>query len=202
MEIVMEGFFVLTWWATAMRGLMGILFGVLALAWPGLTLVTLVILFAAWALLVGIASVAGALRHGRGGDEWWGALLLGVVSIGAGIVAALHPALTALVLVLVMGANALVVGVIDILAAIRLRQVVAHEWLLAVAGLVSVVFGACVFLFPGAGALALVWMISLYAIVSGALLLALALRMRTHAQRSARQAERRVLHDRRMSAAR
>jgi uncharacterized membrane protein HdeD (DUF308 family) len=202
MEIVMEGFFVHTWWATAMRGLMGILFGVLALAWPGLTLVTLVILFAAWALLVGIASVAGALRHGRGGDEWWGALLLGVVSIGAGIVAALHSALTALVLVLVMGANALVVGVIDILAAIRLRQVVAHEWLLAVAGLVSVVFGACVFLFPGAGALALVWMISLYAIVSGALLLALALRMRTHAQRSARQAERRVLHDRRMSAAR
>lgn len=204
----MGDFFVRTWWAMAMRGLIGIVFGVLAIAWPTLTLITLVALFAAYALLAGVASVAGAIRHQRSGEEWWGALLLGAVSIGAGVVAALNPALSALVLVLVMGANALVAGVIDILAAIRLRKAIRHEWLLALAGVVSVAFGAFVFLRPGAGALALVWMVSLYATVNGALLLALALRMRLHAlhagDRAAGEArlERRVLHDRRMSAAR
>jgi uncharacterized membrane protein HdeD (DUF308 family) len=206
---MMSDFFVRTWWAMALRGLVGILFGILALAWPALTLITLVALFAAYALLAGIASVAGALRHKHSGEEWWGALLLGAVSIGAGVIAVLNPALSALVLVLVMGANALVAGVIDILAAIRLREDVRHAWLLALAGLVSVAFGAFVFLRPGAGALALVWMVSLCATLSGALLLALALRMRLHARApqaagraSEARLERRVLHDRRMSAAR
>jgi uncharacterized membrane protein HdeD (DUF308 family) len=196
----MEEFFMRSWWATAMRGLIGIVFGVLAIAWPGLSLLTLVVLFAAYALLAGVAAVAGAIRHGRSGDDWWGALLLGLVSIGAGIIAAVNPGLTALVLILVMGANALVTGVIDILAAIRLRKAIEDEWLLGLSGLVSVVFGAFVFFYPGAGALAVVWLISLYAMISGALLLALALRMRilTRAGGLPARMERRVLHDRRM----
>lgn len=205
----MGDLFVRTWSVMALRGLAGILFGALAIAWPALTLFTLVALFAAYALLAGIVSVAGAIRHKRSGGAWWGALLLGAVSIGAGVIAVLDPALSALVLVLVMGANALVAGVIDILAAIRLRKDLRNAWLLALAGLVSVAFGAVVFLLPGARALALVWMVSLYATVSGALLLALALRMRLHARAlhaadraSEARVERRVLHDRRMSAAR
>lgn len=203
----MSDFFVRTWWALALRGLVGIFFGILALAWPALTLITLAALFAAYALLAGIAFVAGAIRHRHSGEAWWGALPLGAVSIGAGVIAALHPVPSALVLV--MGANALVAGVIDILAAIRLREDVRHAWLLALAGLVAVAFGAFVLLRPGAGALALAWMVSLYAMLSGALLLALALRLRLHAQAlqaagraSDARLERRVLHDRRMSAAR
>jgi uncharacterized membrane protein HdeD (DUF308 family) len=101
-----------------------------------------------------------------------------------------------------MGANALVVGVLDILAAIRLRASVAGEWMLALAGLVSVLFGALVFARPFAGALALVWLVSLYAFVSGVLLLALGLRMRALARAGEAGHDRRVLPDRRMSPAR
>jgi uncharacterized membrane protein HdeD (DUF308 family) len=201
-EDLMDSFFVRSWWVPALRGLAGILFGVLALAWPGMTLVTLILLFAAYALVAGFASVAGAIRHRRTEDEWWIAMLLGLVSIGAGVVAVLNPAVTALVLVLVMGANALVSGVLDIFAAIRLRKMVEGEWLMVLSGLASVAFGAIVFLYPGAGALALVWLVSLYAIVSGAALLALSVRMRAHGAARKPGEERRILPDRRMAPAR
>jgi uncharacterized membrane protein HdeD (DUF308 family) len=198
----MENIFMRAWWVPALRGVFGFAFAVLAIAWPRLTLLSLVVLFAAYAILAGIASLAGALRHLAGADLRWDAVILGLVSIGAGLVAAYHPAATALVLVLIMGANALVVGVLDILAAIRLRKTIAGEWLLALAGLASIVFGALVFARPGAGALALVRLVSLYAFVTGALLLGLGLRMRTLARARGVEHERRVLPDRRMAAAR
>jgi uncharacterized membrane protein HdeD (DUF308 family) len=198
----MENIFLRAWWVPALRGVLGIVFAVLAIAWPGLTLLSLVALFAAYAILAGIASLAGALRHRAGGGLRWDAVILGLVSIGAGLVAAYHPAATALLLVLIMGANALVVGVLDILAAIRLRRTIAGEWLLALAGLASIVFGALVFARPGAGALALVWLVSLYAFVTGALLLGLGLRMRTLGRGSGATHDRRVLPDRRMAPAR
>jgi hypothetical protein len=197
----MDNFFVRSWWVLALRGIFGIVFAVLALMWPGLTLLTLSVLFAAWALASGIVAVIGAIRHRRTEDDWWVPLLLGLVSIGAGIVAMLNPALTALVLVLVVGANALVSGVLDIVAAIRLRKAIRGEWLLALSGLASIVFGALVFLFPAAGAFALVWLISLYAFVSGVLLLAASLRARSLARRTAPPGERRVVPDRRMAGA-
>jgi uncharacterized membrane protein HdeD (DUF308 family) len=198
----MESNFLRAWWVPAVRGVLGIAFAVLAVAWPGLTLLSLIALFAAYAILAGVASLAGALHHVRGGDIRWDAVILGLVSIGAGLVAAWHPAATALLLVLVMGANALVVGVLDVLAAIRLRQAIAGEWLLALAGLASILFGALVFARPGAGALALVWIVALYAFVTGALLLALGLRMRALGRASKPDYERRVQPDRRMSPAR
>ena len=105
-------------------------------------------------------------------------MLLGLVGVAAGIIALIHPALPALVLVLVMGANALVTGVLDIAVAIRLRKAIEGELLLVLAGLASIVFGILVFMFPGAGALALVWLISAYAIASGIILLILAFKAR------------------------
>lgn len=198
----MESILFRSWWVAALRGLLGILFGVLAIGWPGLTLLSLVALFAAYAMLAGIASLAGAVRHRGAGQVPWDAVILGIVSIGAGLVAAYHPAATALLLVLIMGANALVVGVLDILAAVRLRQSIADEWLLGLAGSASVVFGAFVFARPGAGALALVWLVSLYAFVTGALLLALGVRMRALERAGGTGHDRRVLPDRRMSPAR
>jgi uncharacterized membrane protein HdeD (DUF308 family) len=201
-ETLMESIFLRSWWVPALRGLLGVLFAVLAIAWPGLTLLSLVALFAAYAILGGVASLAGALRHRNAGETRWDAVILGLVSIGAGLVAAYHPAATALVLVLIMGANALVIGVLDILAAIRLRRSVAGEWMLAVAGIASLVFGALVFARPDAGALALVWLVSLYAFVTGVLLLALGLRMRALGRAGGAAHDRRVLPDRRMSPAR
>jgi len=166
----------------ALRGVIALLFGVLALVWPGLTLLWLVALFAAYALLGGAASVIGAVRHRHSDEKWWLILLLGLVSIGAGVSTIFYPGLTALVLVLVMGANALVTGVLDIAVAIRLRKAIRGEWLLIVTGIISIVFGVLVFLFPGAGALALAWLISVHAIVTGVLLLALAFRVRAWAR--------------------
>ncbi len=166
------------WWVYMLRGVVAVLFGVLALAWPGLTLLWLVALFAAYALITGAVSVYGAVRN-RASDGWWLPLMLGLIGIAAGIIAIVHPDLTALVLVLLMGANALVTGVLDIAIAIRLRKAIEHEWMLVLAGIASLVFGVLVFLFPGAGALALVWLIGFYAILSGALLLAAGFRARS-----------------------
>lgn len=198
----MESIALRSWWVPALRGVLGILFALLAIGWPGLTLLSLVALFAAYAILAGIASLSGAFRHRAAGQMHWDAVILGIVSIGSGLVAAYHPAATTLLLVLIMGANALVAGVLDILAAVRLRQSIAGEWLLALAGIASVVFGAFVFARPGPGALALVWLVSLYAFVTGALLLALGVRMRALARAGGTGHDRRVQPDRRMSAAR
>lgn len=189
------------WWVPALRGAVAIVFGALALMWPGITLLSLIALFAAYALLTGTASVYGAIRNKKRDDTWWLPLLLGLVGIGAGVIAVIHPGLTALVLVLLIGANALVSGVLDIAMAIRLRKIIKGEWLLALSGLMSVIFGALVFLFPGAGALALIWLISLYAFLTGALLLGLAFRLRGTAKTGFRGEERRSTPDRRVSVA-
>ena len=110
-----------SWWMLALRGAIALLFGVLALVWPGLTLLWLVALFAAYALLGGVVSIIGAVSNRQSDEAWWLILLLGLVSIGAGVSAIVYPGLTALVLVLVMGANALVTGVLDIATAIADR---------------------------------------------------------------------------------
>ena len=176
-----------SWWHLALRGVAALAFGVLALLWPAVTLLFLVALFAAFALASGAATLAGALRH-RAEPGWWLLFLLGLASVAAGIVALFYPRITAFVLVVVMGVNAIFSGVLDISMAIRLRREIRGEWLLALAGAVSIVFGAFVLTFPGTGALALVWLIAFYAIVLGALFLALGLRLRSTAQPPARPA--------------
>lgn len=154
-------------------------FGVLALAWPAITLITLTALFAAFALLAGASWTFGAVANRRHDKRWWLPLLFGVVSMAAGVLAVVNPALTILTLVLVMGANALVSGVIDITVAVRVRRYLKGEWLLAANGVIAMVFGVIVLLFPaGAGALALAWMTGLYALLTGALLLVLAWQVR------------------------
>jgi len=190
-----------SWWIFALRGVIAILFAVMALMWPGLTLLALTGLFAAYALLSGIVLIAGAVKLRKTDDHWGLLLLLGLVGIAAAALTFMHPALTALLLVLVIGANALVTGVLDIALAIRLRRIVHDEWMMLINGIAAVVFGILVFLFPAAGALALVWLISLYAVVTGVLLLGLAFRLRARAKARTGVAERRVVPDRRMTGA-
>jgi uncharacterized membrane protein HdeD (DUF308 family) len=170
-------------WMLMLRGAIGIAFGVLAVLWPGLTLLVLVGLFAAYALLGGIVSIATAFRIQPSEGKWWLPLLLGVISVAAGIYAVFAPSVTALVLVLLMATNAILTGVLDIAMAVRLRRVLRGHWLLLLGGAVSILFGVLVIAAPGAGALALVWLISFYAILTGALLFGLGLR----AWRAARQ---------------
>jgi uncharacterized membrane protein HdeD (DUF308 family) len=168
-----------SWWVLAVRGIIAIAFGVLALMWPGITLLSFVALFAAYAIFGGVVWAIGAIQNRKTDEHWWVLLLTGILSVGAGIIALIHPTMTALVLVLLIGANALVTGVLDIVVAVRLRKKIRGEILLVLSGIASIVLGAIVFLYPlGAGALALIWMIAIYAIFTGAMMLGLAVRVR------------------------
>ena len=176
----------LSWWLLAVRGLIAIVFGCLAMAWPAITLLSLSLLFAAFALIGGAVWVFGAVRNRSKDPRWWLPLVLGLTSVAAGAIAALYPGLTTVVLVLLVGANALVTGILDIVVAVRVRKFIRGELLLVLSGVASVVFGTFVLLFPaGAGALALAMLVGIYAIVTGAMLLALAFQVRAWARRNA-----------------
>ena len=165
------------WWAVDLRGLAGILFGIITFVSPGISLAALVLLFGAYAFADGVLSIVSAVRR-RGADRWWLLLLQGIVGIGAGVITLLWPGITALALRFVIAAWALVGGALQVAAAIRLRKVITGEWLLALGGVLSVALGVLLVLFPGPGALALVIWIGAYAVVFGILLLVLGFKLR------------------------
>jgi uncharacterized membrane protein HdeD (DUF308 family) len=171
------------WWLLLLRGVAAIAFGILAFIWPGVTLFTLIVLYGAFALIDGIlALVAAFASRSQTVPRWW-LVLTGILGIAAGLIAMLWPGITALVLILFIGAWAVVRGVMEILAAIQLRKQIEGEWLLALAGALSMLFGLGVLIFPGSGALALVWLIAIYAIAIGVVMIMLALRLRAHRSR-------------------
>jgi uncharacterized membrane protein HdeD (DUF308 family) len=166
------------WWALALRGALAIIFGIVAFLSPGITLLALVLLFGAYMLVDGIlAIVAGVWQAGRS-ERWWLLLIEGVVGVLAGIIAFASPQVTALALLYLVAAWAIVTGVLEIIAAVRLRQEIEGEWALIVGGVVSVAFGVLLAVLPGVGILSLVWLIGAYAVMFGVLLIALALRVR------------------------
>lgn len=167
------------WWLILLRGIAAILFGVLALLWPGVTIVTLVILFAIYAVVDGVFALVAAIRGGTMFPRWWLALV-GVAGVFAGLYSIVFPGAAALVLILIIGWWSVVRGVFEIVGAISLRKEIDNEWMLVFAGALSVLFGIAVLIFPGAGALALVWVVAFYAILFGAMLVALSLRLRQH----------------------
>jgi uncharacterized membrane protein HdeD (DUF308 family) len=167
------------WWMVVLRGLLAILFGLGAFLWPGVTWLTLVLLFGIYAVIDGVIAVATGLRHTKDSSRWWIFLLEGLVSIGAGVIAFLRPGLTAYVLLLLIAAWAIVTGVLEIVAAIRLRREITNEWLLAFGGLLSIALGIVLFLQPVAGGLALIWMIGTYAILFGIVLITLGFRLKS-----------------------
>ena len=168
------------WWVVALRGLAAVVFGILAFAWPGMTLAVLVILFGAYALVDGILGLIAAFR---GETQHRLALVLeGIVSVLAGLAAFAWPGLTALVLLYIIAFWAIVTGVLEIVAAVRLRRIISNEWGLIIGGALSVLFGIVLLVAPGAGALAVVFLIGAYAVVFGIALLGLAWRLRAHHQ--------------------
>jgi uncharacterized membrane protein HdeD (DUF308 family) len=167
------------WWALALRGLAGVLFGLLTFFLPGMTLVTLVLLFGAYALIDGIFNVFAFFRVA---SHHWALLIEGVTGIIAGVLTFAWPAITGLVLLYVIAFWAIFTGVFEIIAGVRLRKVITNEWLLLVMGAASVLFGGLILFAPGAGALVIVLWIGAYALVFGVLLLALAFRLRGHRQ--------------------
>lgn len=168
------------WWLLLLRGIASIVFGVLAFAWPGLTLVTLVLFYGAFALVDGVIALVAAFSGGAKPAPTWWLVVVGLLGIAAGIATFLMPGITALLLIIFMGAWALVHGIFEIVGAIQLRKEIDNEWMLILSGIVSVLFGLIVLIAPGAGALGLIWAIAAYSIVFGITFIALALRLKNH----------------------
>jgi uncharacterized membrane protein HdeD (DUF308 family) len=169
------------WWLLLLRGIAAIAFGVLAFVWPDLTLLTLTYMWGIYAISDGVLALWAAIA-GKAGEiapRWWLAVV-GIAGILAGLLTFVWPGMTALVLLMFIASWAVVIGVLQIWGAIRLRKEIEGEWLLALSGLLSVAFGVILFVQPGAGALAVVWMIGWFAMLAGCVYIALAFQLKKY----------------------
>ena len=169
------------WWLLLLRGIAAIAFGLLAFLWPDLTLLTLVFMWGIYAIADGILALWAAISS-KGGEiapRWWLAVV-GIAGILAGALAFVWPGMTALILLMFIASWAIVIGVLQIWGAIRLRKEIEGEWLLGLSGVLSVAFGVIMFAQPGAGALAVVWLIGWFAILAGCVYIGLAFQLKKH----------------------
>jgi uncharacterized membrane protein HdeD (DUF308 family) len=174
------------WWVPVVRGIAAVVFGILALIAPAISLFALVIMWGAYAFVDGAFNLVHAARKPESTRSWWWLVVEGVVSLGAGILTFTYPGVTTLVLVAIIAVWAVLTGIAEIAAAIRLRREASGEWLLAATGVLSIVFGIFLLMSPGVGALALVWVIGVYAIVFGLMLIAFGVRLHNWFRRTQR----------------
>jgi uncharacterized membrane protein HdeD (DUF308 family) len=166
------------WWVLVVRGVLAVVFGILAFVLPGVTVTALVILFGAFMLVDGVFALVSAWRRAERRMSWWPFVFEGLAGIAIGIITFFWPEITAFALLYLIAAWAFATGVLEIFAAVRLRKEIRGEWLLALIGVASIVFALLVVIFPGEGAVAIVWAIGAYAVVFGILLVVLGLRLR------------------------
>lgn len=167
------------WGWVLLRGVAALVFGLLTFVNPGITLVVLVMFFAAYAFVDGIFTIIWAIANRRGEPHWVALLVAGIAGVIIGEVTFAMPGITAIVLLYLIAAWALITGIMEIIAAVRLRKVIQGEWVLVLAGVLSVLFGLLLFVAPGAGALALLLWIGIYAVLTGILLIVFAVRLRS-----------------------
>ena len=158
-------------WSLILRGIVSILFGILVWIWPGISLLVLIILFGIFALVSGVFALAAAFQAHRSHRGWWLLAVSGVLCIAAGIIAFVWPGETAMVLLYVIAIWAIVTGVSEIAAAFSAGRTAVDEWLLVISGILSIIFGILLFVFPAVGLLALVWLVGIYAILYGIMLI-------------------------------
>jgi uncharacterized membrane protein HdeD (DUF308 family) len=182
-ESAVPGMLVRSWWSRALRGLLAIIFGVLALAWPGITLFVLIVFFGAFVLVDGLLAVVAGFAERKTNNKWWVLMLGGILGVAIGVVTFVWPGLTALALLFLIAAWAIVTGILQVVLAIMARKEIANAWLLVLEGVVSVIFGVIVAALPLAGALAIVWLIGIWAIVIGLLSIVLAFRLRSFSKK-------------------
>jgi uncharacterized membrane protein HdeD (DUF308 family) len=163
------------WWVLLLRGIFAILFALIAFAWPGVTLLILTTLFAVYAFLDGIFAVAAGIHF-----RWTMLVVLGIIGIIAGLLAFFFPGVTALTLVFIIAAWAIIRGAAEIAAAVQLRKVIPNEWSLILGGVLSVLFGVLLFAWPAVGVLTVIWIIGIYALLAGILLIMAGFRVKTH----------------------
>jgi uncharacterized membrane protein HdeD (DUF308 family) len=167
-----------SWWVLLLRGLIAILFGILAWVQPQITLSALILVFGAFALVDGVLGTWIAVGGRKEDESWWVLLLWGLLGIGVGILTFLAPGVTTLVLLFYIAIWAIATGVLEIALAVRLRKEIQGEWRLIVGGLASVILGILLMANPGEGAIAVLWLVGAYAVLFGLLLAFLAFRVR------------------------
>jgi uncharacterized membrane protein HdeD (DUF308 family) len=166
------------WWVLMLRGLAAIALGICAIVWPGMTLLSLVFVFATFTIIDGVASIVLGFRGEADGTVWWTMVMLGLLAIAAGVFAIAWPGKTFLILAMIIGISAIVRGMFEIYAAIALRKELDDEWILGLSGFMSVLFGGLILFRPGAGLLAITLLIGAYMLALGVFAIALALRLR------------------------
>lgn len=166
------------WWVFLVRGIAAIIFGIAAFLWPGLTLAVLMLLFAAYVLVDGIFGLVYAIRNRAKLDHLWIWLLEAVLGIVVGLLTFFMPGVTAFVLLMFIAAWAIVGGVLRIISAFELRKQITGEWFLILGGALSVLFGILLVVMPGAGIISVVWLIGLYSVLFGVILIGLAMRLK------------------------
>ena len=173
------------WWMTLLRGVFWILFGIVLFARPGISLLSLTLALGVILFIDGVINVVNAVSGRKEHDDWWVLLLTGLAGIGIGLLTFYNPAATAIAVVLYVAIWAIATGLLEIVAAVRLRKQITGEFWLALAGIASVAFGVLLAARPGVGALTILWLIGAYAIVFGVILLLLAFKVRSGAKRIA-----------------
>ncbi|KOS56254.1 HdeD family acid-resistance protein [Rhodococcus rhodochrous] len=167
------------WWLVLIRGILAVLFGVVALVWPGITVWALVVVFGIYAIVDGVVLVYHSIRDRARLDGWGWWLAMGLVSIAAGIVALVWPAATALVVLYIIAFYAILFGVTGIIGALSFRKVPNSGWGWSLfAGILAVLLGVVLLIFPGSGIISLIWLLGIYAILFGVLLIIVAFQVR------------------------
>lgn len=167
------------WCLYILRGILALCFGLIVLIWPGLTLEILIMLFGIYALLQGVVAFAVVFKYGKENFSWL-ILLEGIAGIAVGFFAFIWPALTAFILLVFIALWAIITGLLEIVAAIQLSKARTGEWILGLAGVISVFFGAVLLLNPSIIILAMVWMVALYAIIFGLLMMYIGIKFRKY----------------------
>ena len=167
------------WWVPVIRGIVAIVFGIIAFVYPGLTIATLVLFFGAWVLIDGIFRIVGAIGHRASDPDWGWQLVIGILGIIVGLLTFHAPQITALALVIYIAAWALMIGASEIAIAVKMRHEIKGEWFLILMGLASIVFAVLLLWNPIAGAAAVIWLIGWYAVVLGILAIFFGFRLRS-----------------------
>lgn len=165
------------WWLIVLRGVFAILFALAAFFWPTLSWLVLLTMFGIYAIVDGIVAVATGLSRTKQA-RWWAFLLEGLVSIGVGVAALIWPGLASFVIIILIANWAILTGIFEIVAAIRLRSEINNEWLLVFGGVLSIALGILLFVQPTAAIIAITWTLGAYALFFGVLLISLGIRLK------------------------
>lgn len=166
------------WWMFLLRGILAIVFGIVAWIWPGLTLTVMLWLTGIWLMADGILAIISIIAERDKFDRIWPVIVIGIAGILFGLFIVAFPGFSAIWLIVTIGLYAIVTGVLAIIHAIRLRKEIDNEWSMGLLGLIGIVFGLAMVIFPGAGALSLIWVIAIYAILGGIAAIVFGIRIR------------------------